>query len=187
MTRRAKSNEKVFRFACLSDPFVVLGLVAGDCFNEGEEDAAAGWCYYLGGLKPQTVSGRLEKRGPFDEPGIQSKERAELRAVIGVLRHFDWEMEQVKCLVIATDSEYVVSGGTALIAVWLHLGWVHAEGEPVENRDLWESLLGEVQHLHEHGVETALWHVDKGDNIVANWTAQLATGIKRVPEFWVDY
>ena len=51
-------------------------------------------------------------KGPFGDPGIQSSNRAELRAVIAALEFQVWDDESLKTVVIATDSEYVTLGAT---------------------------------------------------------------------------
>jgi ribonuclease HI len=48
-------------------------------------------------------------------------------------------------LVIATDSDYVVKGATEWVSSWIRKGWKTAKGTAVQNRDLWEALLGEVE------------------------------------------
>ena len=45
---------------------------------------------------------------------------------------------------IHTDSRYVIEGITGWVFGWKKRGWTTAEGEPVKNRDLWETLAKEA-------------------------------------------
>lgn len=64
--------------------------------------------------------------------------RMELTAVIKAL-----EALKKQCKVkVVTDSNYVVRGMTSWISGWLKNNWKNAQKREVQNRDLWERLLG---------------------------------------------
>ncbi len=56
---------------------------------------------------------------------------------------------------IYTDSQYLINGITKWVKGWQKNGWKTRTGDPVENKDLWESL---IAHTHS-GVH---WHYVKG-------------------------
>jgi ribonuclease HI len=62
--------------------------------------------------------------------------RMELTAVIEALRRVPADAP----VTVVTDSQYVFKGMTSWLAGWRKRGWRTATGEPVLNRDLWETL-----------------------------------------------
>ena len=66
--------------------------------------------------------------------------RMELTAVIEALRRVPAESR----VQIVTDSEYVLKGITQWVPGWRRRGWRTSTGQPVVNRDLWETLAGLV-------------------------------------------
>lgn len=74
----------------------------------------------LGGGAPQVTNNQME-----------------LMAVIQALNHIQDHSAPV---VIFTDSTYVIRGITQWIWGWKKRGWKNAEGEDVQNKDLWERL-----------------------------------------------
>ncbi len=75
----------------------------------------------LGGCDPRTTNNRME-----------------LIATIEGLRAVESLPELPVDLY--TDSTYVISGITQWVHGWKRKGWTKADGEPVLNRDLWETL-----------------------------------------------
>lgn len=64
--------------------------------------------------------------------------RMELQAVLLALDKLaDGETAPVT---IISDSRYLVDGMTKYLENWRRNGWWNAEGKPVKNRDLWESI-----------------------------------------------
>lgn len=76
---------------------------------------------------------------------MTTNNRMELMAVIRALGSLG-EKARVH---VATDSQYVVLGMTRWIHSWQRRGWKNASGQPVKNRDLWETLL---EHSRRHDV-----------------------------------
>ncbi|MBC7545745.1 MAG: ribonuclease HI [Candidatus Sericytochromatia bacterium] len=63
--------------------------------------------------------------------------RMELMGVIQALQ----SMTRPVSVQICTDSQYVIKGMTEWIAGWQKRGWMNSQKKPVENQDLWKSLL----------------------------------------------
>jgi ribonuclease HI len=140
----ARSAPIVPRLIHRSEKDTFLIYTDGACLNNGQAAARAGWAC---AFRPQHsgVGGRLENHGPFGDYARQTSNRAELRAVIGALRFRYLVGGGFSTLVIATDSDYVVKGATEWVSSWIRKGWKTAKGTAVQNRDLWEALLGEVE------------------------------------------
>lgn len=74
----------------------------------------------------------------------------ELLATIQALVSVQKREESV---VVFTDSTYVIRGITQWVWGWIRRGWKNAEGEDVQNRDLWEQLLRVVNARGKGNVE----------------------------------
>jgi ribonuclease HI len=71
--------------------------------------------------------------------------RMELQAAIAALEYFQDHKDihpdpRGGLLGLHTDSEYVIKGITQWIKGWKRKGWKTAQGKPVLNQDLWETL-----------------------------------------------
>lgn len=133
---------------------------------------------------PSIVSGRLENQGPFGEDGVQSSNRAELRAVIAALRFRNWAGEGFHTMVIATDSEYTAEGSTKWATTWMKNGWKTSGHAAVKNKDLWEILLGEVERHKDAGLTIHFWRIPRGWNTVADEAAKKAAAGDDAPAEW---
>lgn len=74
--------------------------------------------------------------------GAQAKttnNRMEMQAAIAALKILE-TTAQSQPVTLYTDSEYVKKGVTQWVAGWKKRGWKTAKGEPVLNRELWETL-----------------------------------------------
>jgi ribonuclease HI len=166
------------RYIHRTDSRKCLILTDGACLDNGKANPRAGWAFVDGpgdpGKPPRTGASRLENTGPFGDPGIQSSNRAELRAVIAALRFQSWAGEGFNTIVIATDSEYVAVGSTQWAKTWLKNGWRTAGNADVKNKDLWEMLLGEVERHHDQGVSIQFWRIPRAWNTVADEAAKKA-------------
>jgi len=178
-------------YTLTGDPGKVLIRTDGACLDNGQPDLEprAGWAFWHGSGPSGnllTVSGRLEKKGPFGDDAEQASNRAELRAVIAALRFRFWPGEGVKTLVIATDSEYVVKGATEWAKKWVDNGWVTRLRGPVKNRDLWEALLGEIERFSDEGMNIEFWRVPREWNMVADTAAKQAAADGEAPARWAN-
>lgn len=63
--------------------------------------------------------------------------RMELQAAITGLQQAPTQ----RSLRVITDSQYLINGITKWVKGWQKNGWKTREGQPVENRDLWELLI----------------------------------------------
>ncbi|XP_044714481.1 RNase H domain-containing protein [Hirsutella rhossiliensis] len=136
-----------------NDKSMLLIMTDGACLNNGQSNPKAGWAFVQGlhiEGQPLVVSGRLEKQGPWGDDGIQSSNRAELRAVIAALRFRHWPGEGFSTVIIATDSEYVVEGSTQWAKAWVQNNW-RTKGKKgaaaTSEQGLVEMLLGSVRKM----------------------------------------
>ena len=75
---------------------------------------------------------------------ITTNNRMELMAAIRALEHILHENYQ-EPIEIFSDSQYVVKGITEWIIAWQRNNWKTSQKKQVENKDLWEILLGLTQ------------------------------------------
>jgi ribonuclease HI len=78
--------------------------------------------------------------------------RMELTAAIKALR----ALKSPCAVELYTDSSYVSKGMTEWLSGWQRRNWRRANGQPVENQDLWQALAKEAQR---HQVT---WHWVRG-------------------------
>lgn len=78
----------------------------------------------LGGKDPATTNNRMELTGPIKALAALEKSSTPIT--------------------LYTDSTYVIRGITQWIWGWRSKGWKNAQGEEVQNKDLWEALLKQV-------------------------------------------
>ncbi|KAI1114443.1 ribonuclease H-like protein [Nemania sp. NC0429] len=180
------------RYIHRDDDRKVLFFTDGACLNNGQPNPKGGWAFVhgpgfgFGDQSAHTAAGRLEKEGPFGDSGIQSSNRAELRAVIAALRFRHWTGEGFNTVVIATDSEYVTTGSTEWAKTWIENGWKTAGGTDVKNKDLWEMLLGEVEKWKDEGLLINFWRIPRDWNKVADAAAKKAAEKDEAPDRWMD-
>ncbi|KAI0442770.1 ribonuclease H-like protein [Xylaria telfairii] len=181
---------RLTRYIHRNDPQKVLIFTDGACLNNGKANPKAGWGLVDGpgfpGQPPRTAYGRLEEKGPFGDSGIQSSNRAELRAVIAALRLRHWTGEGFNTMVIATDSEYVTAGSTEWTKTWIKNGWRTAGKADVKNKDLWEMLLGEVERWDDQGLSIQFWKIPRDWNTVADAAAKKAAAEEEAPDRWIE-
>ncbi|KAI1080084.1 ribonuclease H-like protein [Whalleya microplaca] len=187
--RGQRTYAKLTRYIHRDDPRAILIFTDGACLNNGQPNPKAGWAFVDGpGLKgkPSTASFRLESKGPFGDEGIQSSNRAELRAVIAALRFRHWPGEGFTSITFATDSEYVVEGSTKWAKTWVKNGWKTSAQADVKNKDLWEMLLGEAERWNDKGLSIRFWRIPRGWNETADAAAKKAASEDEVDDEWID-
>ncbi|KAH7308384.1 putative ribonuclease H1 [Stachybotrys elegans] len=185
---------KMTRYTYPGDSSILLMMTDGACLNNGQANPRAGWAFVQGlnlEGKPLTVSGRLEQQGPWGDNGIQSSNRAELRAVIAALRFRHWPGEGFHTVVVATDSEYIVEGSTRWVRTWVRNNWrtrSKKEGgyASVKNKDLWEMLLGECERPHHNGLAIQFWRIPREWNKLADEEAKKVAAVEETPDEWID-
>lgn len=164
-------------------------MTDGACLNNGQATPKAGWAFFEGldlHYQPLVISDRLEQRGPWGDPSIQTSNRAELRAVIAALRYQHWPSEGFRRIVIATDSEYVVEGSTRWARTWSQNGWRTSGNAHVMNRDLWEILLEECEMANRDGLVISFWKIPRNWNDLADDYAKVAAARSNAPAWWTD-
>lgn len=171
----------------------VLVYTDGSCRYNGTKLARAGCAFVYG---PPTsyyernyASFALEMCGPFGDECITAiSERAELRAVIGALRYFDWASENIQSLVVACDAQYVVDGATVHARRWIMRDWMtlYLPRRPIAHRDLWECLLGEIEKLAAKGVVVSFWWIPREWNTEADYWAKMAADVDVPPYHFTD-
>lgn len=102
--------------------------------------------------KPDCMSAAGIVCANYDEPNIthtsiaeygSTNQRAELHALCKALQMAAGKGDDI---MILTDSEYVFNGMTRRwYNTWRHNNWLTSSGEPVKNRDIWESVVEAVQ------------------------------------------
>lgn len=178
-----------FRFCHRDDEGTLLVFADGACLSNGQAEPRGAWAFVDGEDgegRPATLAGRLERRGPFGEPGAQTNNRAELRAVLAALRARPWPADGFHTLVVATDSEYVVEGATAWARAWAANARRAPLGAGLKNRDLWRALLGAVEQHARRGLAVQLWRIPRAWNADADAAAKEAAATRAAAECWVD-
>lgn len=128
-----------------------------------------GWGYLL---RVHLATGLQEKEGSGSERDTTNN-RMELTAAIRGLETISRPCE----VLLQSDSQYVVKGIQSWLKDWKRRGWKKADGKPVLNADLWQTLDAQ---LARHRVE-ARWvkgHAGHAENervdCLANEAAQRA-------------
>ncbi|KPM34918.1 hypothetical protein AK830_g11651 [Neonectria ditissima] len=177
----------VTRFMRRDDQTQFLIYTDGSCLGNGHTAPKAGWAFvFKPGTTGGVVSGRLERKGPFGDVHDQTSDRAELRAVLAALRFRHWPAEGFTTLVLATDSEYVARGATEWVRGWVRSGWRTSTGDAVENKDLWEMLLGEVEQFGSRGLGVEFWRIPRLMNEAADRAAKQAAVLRETPDNYTE-
>lgn len=178
-----------FHFCHRDDGGTFLIFTDGACLSNGQAEPRGAWAFIDGANgqgELETLAGRLEKRGPFGAPCVQTNNRAELRAVLAALRSHSWPSEGFHTAVVATDSEYVVEGATTWARDWVRNAWQTQVCTKVKNRDLWEALLGQVEQYERHGLAIKFWRIPRVWNADADAAAKEAAATHADKNNWVD-
>ena len=106
--------------------------IDGSCIRNGTSTAQAGYDIFWGDQHPWNCSHPL----PPDSTATNNK--AELTAAIKALQVA--RNNNLKRLIVCSDSNYVIQGVTERIYKWGDNGWKTANGEDVKNKDIWMEL-----------------------------------------------
>lgn len=189
--RCINSSNRCDRLVSIYDPHAILIYVDGCCLNNGQDDPQAGSAFiHTYSRTTGNYSGRmfrLEERGPTGRWYKQTSNRAELRAVIAALRCRNWPVENVRRLVIATDSEYIAKGCTSWLFKWADNGWVTLNGRDVANQDLWQLLLNQFDNWSSRGLQIEFWRIPRELNEMADGMAKNAAEFPDVEEWDTDF
>jgi ribonuclease HI len=106
--------------------------------GSGTTKGPGGWAAVLRYVNSAGEETYREISGGLEET---TNQRAEMTAVLEALMYL-----KVSCEVeLTTDSQYVKKGMENYVPNWIRYGWTTQAGEPVKNRDLWESLHNEAR------------------------------------------
>lgn len=138
----------------------MLIFVGGSSVGNESPTARAGFGVVFAPLQwhPPT-SERLEQDG-----NAQTKNRAELRAVLAALGSRWWFGEGFKKIVIACHSEYVMNEISSWFLTWKKNEWKTNTGTVVENLDLWMTLDVKLRDMEKHEMLIQFWRIPQGLN-----------------------
>lgn len=155
------------RWESINDDRRILIFTDGAAPNNGRPGVRAG-CGVVTG--PSLDSRHLFRLEPDVSHQLTSN-RAELRAVEAAIE-FDWKMEGIKTIVIATDSEYVAEGATLWIRVWRDWSgrWVVQKA----NMDLWDRLMKAIEDKEREGIRVEFYLIDRVWNLADRYAKAAA-------------
>eukprot|EP00467_Chlorarachnion_reptans_P003168 CAMPEP_0114501132 /NCGR_PEP_ID=MMETSP0109-20121206/8335_1 /TAXON_ID=29199 /ORGANISM="Chlorarachnion reptans, Strain CCCM449" /LENGTH=287 /DNA_ID=CAMNT_0001678841 /DNA_START=27 /DNA_END=891 /DNA_ORIENTATION=+ len=130
----------------------------GACEGNGRKEALAGYGVWFGEDGPDPISEALE--GP-----LQTNQRAELTAVVKALGAIvelsvaaeEAGEEDLKPVVIWSDSAYTVKGSKSWVPNWKRNNWQTANKMPVKNKDLWTALDENLAQLRKYRKVELRW------------------------------
>ena len=106
-----------------------------------------------------------EERQIYGGESPATNNQMEMTACIEALDN----LSERSIVTLYTDSKYLINGITMWIRGWKKNGWITKNGEPVKNRELWESL---EYYCNAHRVT---WHWVKGHS--GNRGNEIADGL----------
>ncbi|NWX81487.1 RNH1 Ribonuclease, partial [Nothoprocta pentlandii] len=134
-TKRIKPDETCTVPTVSEDQFSYMGDFAvvytdGCCSSNGRNRARAGIGVYWGPGHPLNTSERL--------PGRQTNQRAEIHAACKAIEQA--KSQNIKKLIIYTDSKFTINGITSWVDNWKTNGWRTSSGGSVINKEDFERL-----------------------------------------------
>lgn len=109
------------------------------------------------GVRIEFSDGQVQELGGAS--GTTTNNRMEMQAAIAALEYIQaWQPAQAQSatpITLHTDSQYVIKGITQWIKGWKRKSWKTAQGKPVLNQDLWQTL-------DELNLSTIRWQHVKG-------------------------
>ncbi|NWQ76229.1 RNH1 Ribonuclease, partial [Columbina picui] len=151
IAKRVKHDEVYSAPTVSEDKFSYMGEFAvvytdGCCSGNGRNRARAGIGVYWGPGHPLNTSERL--------PGRQTNQRAEIHAACKAIEQA--KSQNIKKLIIYTDSKFTINGITSWVDNWKTNGWRTSSGGSVINKEDFERLDNlskgiEIQWMHVPG------------------------------------
>ncbi|NXJ84331.1 RNH1 Ribonuclease, partial [Trogon melanurus] len=148
IAKRVKHDELYLAPTVSEDKFSYMGDFAvvytdGCCSGNGRNRARAGIGVYWGPGHPLNTSERL--------PGRQTNQRAEIHAACKAIEQA--KSQNIKKLIIYTDSKFTINGITSWVDNWKTNGWRTSSGGSVINKEDFEKLDNlskdiEIQWMH---------------------------------------
>lgn len=122
----------------------------GAAKGNGKSHAKAGYGIFFGEDDPRNIAARV----PLDMP--QTNQVAELLATT-VAMETCVHANEIRKVIVVTDSMYVINGITSWIIGWKKNAWKTSKGGDVLHQSIWQRLdtaqnqLQEVQYIHVRG------------------------------------
>ncbi|CAM9918270.1 unnamed protein product [Bubo scandiacus] len=148
IAKRVKQDEVYSMPTVSEDKFSYMGdfvvvYTDGCCSGNGRNRARAGIGVYWGPGNPLNTSERL--------PGRQTNQRAEIHAACKAIEQA--RSQNIKKLIIYTDSKFTINGITSWVDNWKTNGWRTSSGGSVINKEDFERLDSlskdiEIQWMH---------------------------------------
>lgn len=149
------------------DPAVLHIYTDGNCENNGKEGAIAGSGVHFVGHESWNISRRL--------PGKrQTNQRAELYAIQMalcrvVVQRSMLELQEMKRLIVHSDSEYAINCCTRWLDKWLQNDFHStATRKPVVNQDIIKKIHNELVYLADCRIACSFVHVPGHSGIPGN-------------------
>lgn len=119
---------------------ILLVYTDGSCILNGKPNARGGWAVYFPGGEYPNMAEKFTRH--------PTNQRCELTAIWRALETIKPYLDEGGRAEIYTDSEYSIKCITEYCKKWSVNGWVKADKNPIENRDIIEPL---------YGLYTTLW------------------------------
>ncbi|KAG8218092.1 ribonuclease H-like domain-containing protein [Butyriboletus roseoflavus] len=164
-----------------------MAFVDGAYLGNGQDGATAGIGVAIG-AKSLTMQSAIPIDDLIDPSPVRTSQRAELLAAINGIRKLgeyeaaaankctpSFQQNLTDAWVIASDSEYVVSGMTEWLPVWKNNGWRTSSKRKPKNLDLFRILDATVeQYERVYDVQIAFWRISREYNTIADALAGIA-------------
>ena len=143
--------------------------VSGFCSKTGHHGPRAAAGVYFGEGSPYSWAGELNPQS-----NRLTDQTAELFATIRALRIFTDQRvrhggpwNDIRTIVLITDSEFVFKAMTRYVWRWQVNGWLNAKGLPIVNIKKIQALHNTILDLEASGIRVVLWCVHKNHNTEA--------------------
>lgn len=103
--------------------------------------------------------------------------------LMGAIKALSWIKDDPRPVYLYTDSVYVIRGITQWIFGWMRKGWTNSEGEPVANREIWQTLKALVD---KRGAKNIQWKFCRGHNGVPGNERCDEIAVKMTQRKWAD-
>ena len=145
-------------------PEMLCISVDGACSNNGYSNARASAGVFFGPQSRHNWSGVLDRN-----VHRQTNQCAEIFAMIRALRIFnqnrgEYYWNEIRTIVIVTDSDFAFQGITRHVNKWRRNGYVNCEGGAVSNGDKFQQLDLLVEDLEDEDIQVLFWRVDREFN-----------------------
>ena len=131
--------------------------IDGSCIKNGAASAQAGIGLFWGDGNPWNCS------IPLTADSTSTNNKAELTAAIKAIQQAG--ENNLKELVINSDSKYVVNGATEWVQKWMYNGWKTASGDQVKNKEEWTELVNVIKSTN---INIKWQHVPAHSGIAGN-------------------